>query len=152
MKPILFLDINGVLNSIRWFKKQGGITRQLDSKCVYNLQQIVAATDCSIVIMSTWRLHTPRLGIMQALCNAGYIPPVPIVGETPSLSGRIRGHEVKAWLFDTYGTTDVTHCCIDDGNSDFCMGQPLVQIDSSVGLSGHDVDKIIDRLTRPPMV
>lgn len=151
IKPILFLDIDGVLNSVRWFRKQNGLTKILDPKCVSILQRIVLVTNCSIVIMSTWRLIHSRIEIMQSLCDAGYIPPVPIIGETPRLTerGRTRGSEVDAWLNDAYALTAqqkiIRFCCVDD-DADFNAGQPLVQTDNDVGLTNVDADKIIDKL------
>ena len=151
MKPILFLDINGVLNSISWFRKAKGLTKHLDPACVRILQRITMTTSCDIVIMSTWRLIHTRLEIMQALCDAGYDPPVPIIGETPRLRtpNRIRGNEVEAWLFDTHGAAsyrrNFPYCCVDD-RAEYCIGQPWIQTSDEVGLTNADADAIIDRL------
>jgi|SRR5882724_6115542 len=149
MKPLLFLDINGVLNSVLWFRKQKGMTSLLDPKCVRILQRIVNTTNCDIVTMSTWRLFHTRLEIMQSLCDAGYTPPVPIISETPRLPGRRRGLEVRAWLYDTYDNEDSVYCCVDD-SADFCAGQRHVQVNNDVGLTNADANEIIAKLLRRP--
>lgn len=165
MKPILFLDIDGVLNSIAYAirTKIKGIWG-LDAPCVKKLQRIVDETNCDIVIMSTWRrIHTLE-EISDMLVAAGMRSPVPIIGKTPVNShvGRlqtdcklVRGHEVDAWLnnkdneyrvfYDTAHTRHVRYCCLDD-DIDFLSFQPLVRTNIEVGLTNDDVDNCIARL------
>jgi Swiss Army Knife RNA repair-like protein len=166
MNPILFLDIDGVLNSIEYAirTKIKGIWG-LDTHCVKRLQRIVDETGCDIVIMSTWRrIHTLE-EISDMLVAAGMRNPVPIIGKTPvNLHvGRlqtdcklIRGHEVDNWLNAPeneyrvfYGLSHIQkikYCCVDD-DTDFLSFQPLVKTSIEVGLTNDDADNCIAKLT-----
>ncbi len=62
MKKILFLDIDGVLNTERWHKKmvashapQDSFGYDFDPEAVANLRHIVEATGAEIVISSSWK-------------------------------------------------------------------------------------------------
>lgn len=165
MNPILFLDIDGVLNSVEYAirTKIHGIWG-LDSPCVKRLQHIVDETQCDIVIMSTWRRIHSLEEISEMLIAAGMRNPVRIIGATPAdlhtrkqFKGQrtIRGHEVDAWLnapenenrvfYERSHTKQVRYCCVDD-DTDFHSYQPLVRTSNEVGLTNEDADKIIARL------
>lgn len=80
--PVLFLDIDGVLNSARWFSvraggdNRDGLTReeyQIDPDAVAILNRILGATGAHVVVSSTWRLlHTPT-AIHRILRRRGYL-------------------------------------------------------------------------------
>ena len=55
MNPVLFLDIDGVLNSRECWDRLRGLRHKIDREKVALLNEVVAATDCRIVVSSTWR-------------------------------------------------------------------------------------------------
>jgi len=146
---IIFLDIDGVLNSV-----EQSIANRLDQSDVrlYRidpvrvglLRWLVDQTDAKIVISSTWRYgHTLQWfeGYFEAL---GWLAPV--IGLTPKLD-KIRGLEVQAWLdADDEMVGDVEKYVILDDDSDFLDGQPLVHCSSVCGLSLKEVIAAVDIL------
>ena len=60
---IIFLDVDGVLNSQRKLvevyektnKPHSGYAYPFDERCLYNLKELVELTNSKIVISSTWR-------------------------------------------------------------------------------------------------
>lgn len=149
-KPILFLDIDGVLNSTSWAirTEQRGVWG-IDPDTIPHLQRIVDETGCEIVISSTWRITHRLPDIRGALIKAGMRHPVPIVDKTPVLHSRepsgiyvakIRGDEVQAWI-DAIGFEE-SYVCLDD-DADFHPGQPLVRTSNYEGLTAADADKCI---------
>jgi len=146
---VIFLDIDGVLNSVE--QSIAGHSNQsnvrlyrVDPVKVGLLRWLVDQTDAKVVISSTWRYgHTLQWfeGYFEAL---GWL--APIIGMTPRLD-TIRGAEVQAWLdTDDKMVGDVEKYVILDDDSDFLEGQPLVQCSSVCGLSLQNVIDAIDIL------
>lgn len=55
---ILFLDIDGVLNSYQFYENKSNqelVDNPFDTACVRHLKTIIDATDAKIVLTSTWR-------------------------------------------------------------------------------------------------
>lgn len=144
---ILFLDIDGVLNSREWYLRNKN-NIELESGLMYRHQEELDPNACdlvnelctefslSIVISSTWRrLHT--LGdIQKMLASRGLHAPV--IGATPQLRSGFRGQEVDEWLYDNPGS--IRHVILDD-DGDFYPHQPLVITDNEYGVRYHDIDK-----------
>lgn len=153
--PILFLDVDGVLNSHAYVARGGSLscrTDGLDPEAVAQLQRIVDETGCSIVLSSTWRLIHPLAEMRGRLISKGMRHPCPIRDKTPDLSrdgGTVerhcRGLEVNAWI-DRIGYEGRYVCLDDDG--DFLPGQPLVQTNFMTGLTAAEADRCIE-LLRP---
>lgn len=144
---VLFLDIDGVLNSREWylFNKdeialESGLMyrhqQELDPKACALVDELCTEFSLAIVISSTWRrLHS--LGeIQKMLANRGLHAPV--IGATPQLRGGYRGQEVDEWLYDNPGVTK--HVILDD-DRDFGPHQPLVQTNNLYGVCYRDIDK-----------
>ncbi len=105
MEPIkvIFLDVDGVLNSI-------GTHRLTANGCIFvgvthmkNLQRIVNETNAKVILSSDWRYDRddPRqnsdfLELKEELLRYG----IPIYGYTPELPSAHRGAEIDAWLRD----------------------------------------------------
>lgn len=118
MRPILFLDFDGVLNSAdfqqRWRAAHAGTTTerlhdQLDPAAVQRLNDVVRATGAAVVVSSTWRLceDSNTVEKLQAVLERfGFTGTV--VGVTPSLGCSshagytcdegARGAEIEAYL------------------------------------------------------
>jgi hypothetical protein len=143
-RPILFLDIDGVLNSHEFCRRvpQRGIIG-IDPLAVAHLQRIVDETNCSLVLSSTWRKLHMMSEMRDKLATAGMKRPVPLVDKTPDLgddTSRGRGLEVNAWLNRT-GFRG-RYVCLDDDH-DFLPGQPLVRTHFEFGLTSEIADQCI---------
>lgn len=104
---ILFLDIDGVLNSDAWFrsKRNRTETNELDVAAVKRLDLIVERTGAKVVISSTWRTGLTREELTAILQKYGFrgevidMTPVLRAGEVRDRAGSpTRGDEIQAWL------------------------------------------------------
>lgn len=101
-QPILFLDIDGVLNSAQYLMRNPGCfdknneTNAFDPVACFRLEQVLVRTGALIVLSSTWRLMHRIEDVMWFLHKRG-APSSKIIGKTPSLSG-YRGREIQVWL------------------------------------------------------
>ena len=111
MSKVVFLDIDGVLNSRVffmeksakaggiWYAKDDYIVAQFDHEAVTRLNQILEVTDAKIVVSSTWRLNHSVRGLQRIFKAVNIIGEV--IGKTQSLSGDHkypRGYEIAAWI------------------------------------------------------
>ena len=134
---IIFLDIDGVLNTERYLTEQvegnGGIVKHemqfnFDPLAMANLKQIVDASNAKIVLSSTWRtsfnlpfysrgpLRPYRKAIMKNLDLFGISRR--IIGITPVIDSVSRGKEIAAWLEDNGMALGVNHVVIIDDDND----------------------------------
>lgn len=170
---VLFLDIDGVLNSNEHDKtmpngKAGhapglweDATQDIVRWCpmmLARLRRIVARTDCRIVISSNWRVHYPPAHMVwkwkQMFGVYGWTD-APVIGATlklPQKFGQVlngeqtfRGEEVRLWIKE-YGPVPA-YVCLDD-HENFYPKQPLVQTDPDVGLQDEQVERCIEILNR----
>ena len=130
---VLFLDVDGVLN------KCGFSTVSLMPELLERLVRIVEATDCRIVVSSTWRCFPKAMEeLTRTLDDLGLV----IHGVTPDLCrqteggiylAKERGHEIQAWM-DANGTPQ--RFVILDDNSDMAhLKDRLVQTNSFWGIT-----------------
>lgn len=163
---LIFLDIDGVLNSRKHFDFRGtpegkilreklmgehkGITGvelvMLDHALVKRFFRFVVDSGCKVVISSTWREgHTPsHFETLFALCGAEF-PVGTIVGLTPMLEGiheNRRGHEINQWIVESNYRGH--YVVLDDGDRQFLPEQILVKTDYSVGLTEEDIQEIYE--------
>lgn len=139
---ILFLDIDGVLNSASVLHQKGR-GDAICEKMVARVNQIIEATGCKIVISSTWRLLHKIDQLKQILITYGLLDV--IIDYTPHFEyQRIRGDEIQAWL----DKNPVNKFVILDDNSD--MGDDLinrlVQTTWQNGLEDSHVKRVINIL------
>jgi hypothetical protein len=94
---ILFLDLDGVVNSMHWawqrpirgllppeVASQALEEERLDPVCVDRLQRLVRETGAQIVVTSTWR-HKMSVSEMIAMFALYGFTDAPIIGVTPDL-------------------------------------------------------------------
>jgi hypothetical protein len=112
---ILFLDMDGVLNSMEFMKRRNQEStchedrwvNNVDPLAVARLNRIVAETGALIVISSTWRKLCDCQEMQRILEIHGFTGHV--VGETPDFGKRrwygagvgncyTRGHEIREWF------------------------------------------------------
>ena len=149
MKPILFLDIDGVLNS----RHQRG----MESDKVGLLKRILDTTGAEVVLSSTWRRQRDNLKrVIQMLYCIGH----EMISATPVLDGRdfppfgpTRGDEIRAWLteehfFDRVFEREQRNVVILDDDQDMGDLRPFcVFTDSDIGLTPELAEEVIRRLT-----
>lgn len=135
---VLFLDIDGVLNSQRTLMATGSYPfcfdehnkARFDWIAVGLIRKLCEKEDASIVLSSSWR-HGK--GSVHQCANGLDLP---IFDKTPSLPG-VRGEEIQDWL---NRHPEVTHYAIVDDNSDMLESQAehFVQTSHQDGLSFSD--------------
>ncbi len=125
---VLFLDCDGVLNCDESFKPTfSPITGEkifaydpIDPDKMERLNQIVAATDCVIVISSAWRVKYTVEQFRLMFVQAGFVhAPEKIFDVTPRNHERIRGEEIADWLGTWAFTTNESLegiCALDDSD------------------------------------
>lgn len=157
---VIFLDIDGVLNSQRYFESgaidPSGLSwgkSQIDPEAVSRLNTLVAETGAKIVISSSWR-HMWSLGEMKKMLGErGFEHVDDIIDITPTLDG-VRGDEILDWLENQeegsrIGGESVGDFVIIDDDSDFPhpgQSEKLVQTNHEVGLTDLDVRRAISVL------
>jgi len=101
--PVLFLDIDGVLNSHAWYVERQELCefhergrgpgdslrsrdyREIDPATLPRLDTIIERSGCKVVISSTWRLLHPVDDIKHLLEAIGLEHVGAIIGKTPDL-------------------------------------------------------------------
>lgn len=128
---IIFLDIDGVLNSNDWYMYRqckivsgdipsGDVTKkypfyEFDPKAIARLNKIIVQTNAKIIVSSTWRLGRRAEDLQEILTSVGCIGEV--IGTTPSMRGTSingekdsytipRGCEID-WTLNKYGFSRV---------------------------------------------
>ncbi|RYC70672.1 HAD domain-containing protein [Spirosoma sordidisoli] len=155
MSKIIFLDVDGVLNSelfygqtIRNAKKQlrkevkseererfDYHLDQIDQQAVERLNGIIHDTGARVVLSSSWRIGNSR-EYMQSLLEAkGFTGQ--LIGRTPRLDGQ-RGKEIDAWL-NYFGIIHLVerYVILDDDSdmTDYQLANYYIHCDSYCGLS-----------------
>lgn len=132
---VVFLDIDGVLNTWRFVEIQERNNEcnyyeaqfNFDPICMKNLKDLVETFDARIVVSSTWRLHynsalNPNHWIEMIRNLDEYGLKDRVIGVTPRLSSFNggtyveRGNEIQDWLNTT--DVEVTNFVILDDDAD----------------------------------
>ena len=119
MRKIIFLDIDGVLNSMDYFgqtKDCKGYT-EINPEKVKLLKEVVDRTGAQIVLSSTWRdlgkrKNEPEHPMYTYLTDTLKEYGVEIVDHTPYI-GQDRPKEIRAWL-DNQQDKDIQFVSLDD--------------------------------------
>lgn len=148
---IVFLDIDGVLNSEYWFTVNQftkATFRDLDPASIACLNEITRQTGARIVVSSTWRLTSDFPALVEHLKRQGV--QAEIIGRTPRLHRpMVRGHEISAWM--QCQIREPESICILDDDSDMAYLLPrLVLTDPLVGLVRQDVARAVEMLGATP--
>lgn len=144
MNPVIFLDIDGVLNTsgcnisrdmfhiVNDIKVSPG--RLLSSSRIKNLNDITDSTNADIVISSTWRTDEDCIDVLKASGVTGNI-----IGRTPkiNLKGIVRGNEIHVWMLDNVPYEHEFMYVILDDDSDMLYWQRnhFLLCDRECGLS-----------------
>lgn len=123
---VLFLDIDGVLNSVSWYKnrphrflkdnpEESDWACELDPSAILVFKKLVHdVPDLQIVISSTWRRNYELSEFQRRLSQMLSIEPSRVIDRTPWLN-TIRGLEIQDWLTRN---PQVTKFAIIDDDSD----------------------------------
>ena len=142
---IVFLDIDGVLNSER-SARQFGTRYRFAGSSVAALNEILAQTDARFVITSSWREAMMLSEIVGYLERAGVLTGR-VAGKTRFLQ-KERGLEIDAWLRSV--PYAVSSFVIIDDRDDMEMHRArLVQIDPRAGLDMTQAQRAIELLENP---
>lgn len=148
---LIFLDIDGVLNSVEYSigmrtSTNRYVLHSADPVKIGLLRFLCEMTKADIVITSTWRLGKEASWFEGYFEREGW-PNPPILDITPIGSDNKigRGDEVGAWLEHHSDGTPI-HYVIFDDDSDFYDYQPLIHCDATYGLTLKEVIKAIDIL------
>lgn len=134
---VLFLDVDGVLNSEAFYHRHSPIPRPpLDRDAVALLDGLVRDANAAVVVSSAWRGH-PLLGTWLRTHGFGG----QIVGQTPRLSGLDRGAEIAAWLL-RHGRRVERFAILDDDDDMGPLADRLVRCDWRVGLTPECCNRV----------
>ena len=174
---VLFLDIDGVLNSENWFAYRIYCVKNnmvnilmnfvdtddrnikhkltmLDDRAIANLNRIVEETDCKVVLSSSWRssIESENIFTQNLLKLKGF--KYEFYDVTPRLwfsdfSIR-RGEEIKFWLDKESEKHEIESFVILDDDSDILPEQMnnFIHVDGQVGLTDRDVLTAIEILNK----
>lgn len=153
---VIFLDIDGVLNSDKYFDKiEGrdihGIEEDIDVETIKLLRKAVEETGAKVVLSSSWRYIKRAEHLKQLLFDYGVL----VHSSTPYLKNE-RGEEIKKWLKEHPDTEDFV--LLDDevwDSYDEELLKKLVKMSDTNGkkqfgdgLQEKDIEEIINRFGR----
>lgn len=151
---VIFLDVDGVLNSDEYIKGTiksniQGIEKHVDVEKIKLLRQAIDQTNAKVVLTSSWRLTKMAQELIKLLITYGIY-----ADSTPYIRNE-RGLEIKQWLADNQNVEDFV--ILDDeifDSYDEGLMKKLVKISNGnghnfgEGLLPKDIDEIIKRLGR----
>lgn len=143
---VIFLDIDGVLNTPKTIKKFG--FDFIDNILVALVARIVRETKAEIILSSTWRLQEKDKNLVaQALAQHN----LEIFDCTPEIrrsggwteNGWVRRHEeIQAWI----NSNQVERFAILDDLDDACIQGCFFQTNENIGLTVAIAEEIIKHL------
>lgn len=162
-KNIIFLDVDGVLNSSIFFESRERTAKEeekndiykylydlIDDNAVANLQRIAEQTNAEIVLSSIWRFNHYE-NIKSILKEKGL--KAKIIDKTPRCK-TFRGVEIYEWIRENIDYLNIdsagkfkNYVIIDD-DDDMLLRQRynFVQIDNRFGLTEKESEKAIEVL------
>jgi hypothetical protein len=147
---VIFLDIDGVLNSADWFERISGhaisridaLEEMLEPRAVELLNALIMRTGATVVLSSSWRIAHGMGFINRALNARGFMQR--IMHKTPIL-GSPRGREIQAWI-DRAEEKPEAFVIIDDNSDMAHLADRLVQTTWGTGLQLEHVDRAAEML------
>ena len=150
MKPIIFLDFDGVVETIYWEKDINGTwsfnvhkagREELNNKQAIGwLNELYSKVPYDIVVSSTWRIGMSVEDLQNLLLRSGFNPEIKVIDKTPVLYQQ-RGYEIQKWIEDHNFKGKFV---IIDDDSDMCELLPvLVRCDCQLGFTIYDYQKTL---------
>lgn len=154
---IIFLDIDGVLNSMPWIRthdRSGDLAAHLDPRAVRILSDLVRVSGAEIVVSSSWRIIVPLPQLAAWLRKRGFsgrvigLTPTDVPPPAGSFSPR-RGAQIARWL-SLHGKPVDGYVVLDDEVSDMdAVRSHVVRTDRDVGLTAADANRALSILRTP---
>lgn len=152
---VLFLDIDGVLNSSNYFRREAGEVdgrgleayegAQIDPFAIERLNRVIDATCAEVVISSAWRLGGSLGSIQRVLRARGFKHRV--FCKTPVLLEGLRNNEIQKWLDDNQPVE--RFAIVDDlFVAGIGFAPQFVLTDYEDGLTDAHADRLIQILNR----
>lgn len=144
-RPIVFLDFDGVVETIYWTCDLNGIyqinafksghTELNNKQAIGWLNELYRQCPYDIVVSSTWRMGMSIEELQDLLLRSGFHPDINVIGKTPVLHLE-RGHEIQSWLDENNYTGSFV--IIDDDNDMCHLKSHLIQCDTYIGFTFHN--------------
>lgn len=147
-RVLLFLDVDGVLNSAKEFKRQHELgirqgTDVVDPVALLELKRLVEQTGCEIVLSSTWRLFSRTRSFLRQHFRKVGIPQW--IDTTPNHNvSHGRAGEINHWLNENASGEDAIAVVLDDDHDADLPGTYFCRTSFENGLQPHHVDSIIE--------
>jgi hypothetical protein len=164
MEKIIFLDIDGVLNSYKYwdskefqdyhklvessknYKEVISQTKEIDPEAVEVLNKIIELTKAKIVVSSTWRSRMDE--VHEALNGRNFKGE--IIDRTPKgCYDCLRGNEILKWMKDNqkiigdYSTYKNYVILDDDSDMLYWQRNNFIQINTKEGLSEKHIEQCV---------
>lgn len=151
-EKLLFLDIDGVLNSEDWLYRSGmtfssNRLDHLDPQACRLLNDVLEQTSCGLILSSSWRyICTPSQ--VQTLLHKRGCAKAQFYGHTPRLGDQDdrRGKEIAKWLEVTQWQG--TFAIVDDGDDMGELRPRLVRTKWSTGLTRTEAQALVSLLNQ----
>lgn len=150
---VLFLDIDGVVNSAEYFRETDFTVepetyleyyyRKIDPQLVARLNRILSETGAKVVISSSWRVMHSKEDILFMLQQRGFAGD--IIDVTLRLTQDTRGDEIRIWLENTRENIE-SFVILDDDSDMANLGQYHVHTTWEKGLQDEHVEKAVSIL------
>lgn len=153
-KKIIFLDIDGVLNSYKYPAFDLNSVRGISPWHVKHLNYIIQKTDAYVVVSSSWRIFHKIEEIREMLKSAGFlfsdrvIGGIPVGEKDPSRGWPTRGEEIEMYLKEH--SNDIEAYVIIDDDTDMVSSQMnnFVVTDIEKGLRRKEAKQCVEILLR----
>ena len=152
---VIFLDIDGVLNSEEWDRYVQSFTYGarlnscylLSQEMILRLQNVVFQTNAEIVLTSSWRTNERAMDALRRQLNLYHLS---IRDTTVSYAYGNRADEVKLWIKSHSNIT--SYAIVDDYDDGFTQDEVLsthfVQTAYAYGLTYEKAAEIIEILSK----
>ncbi len=158
MKKLIFLDIDGVLNSQLYAEKHHNKDNESDTSIKFPMSMIdpisvsflnslVENTGAEIIISSVWRFGRSIEELQNILEQRGFIGKV--IGKTRRIEDAVRGDEIRKFIEDNKeligyeSSSEYKDYVIFDDDSDMLLWQQynFIHVDGYAGLSPNNCYK-----------
>lgn len=142
---VIFLDIDGVLNSLSGLIERGGQTLMgIFHEHEKVLDWVLRLTDAKVIISSSWRIGTPLDEFKYSVFSYKSIGKA-VIGVTPRIPDASRGEEIQKCILEHQGSIKRFVILDDDSDMGSLFGH-LVQTDNNYGLTAVEGLKTITKL------
>lgn len=155
MRPIIFLDFDGVVHTIYWEKDANGIccvnamksghTELNNQQAIGWLNELYTEVPYDIVVSSTWRMSMSIEELQNLLIKSGFRPEIQVIGKTPMLH-KNRGEEIQHWI-DKHNFTGDFIILDDDTDMDY-LNKHLILCDTFIGFTIYEYRKSLNFLQK----